>query len=141
MLFDLMEQDQAGVTLSETIDFPEITVEMYEDGEHEEVLNDWLSKQDGNTFSTSYFFQNGREFDGPPLVGMEELNILYKFCHNQVDDRTFTRLMLKRYSDENYIKPLWEDFRKNPIMFITSRREIELLQNINVEMTKLNYRG
>ena len=61
MQFDLMESDQTGVFHSKTVSFPEITIEMYENDEYREVLNEWLKREDLNSFSTSFFFQKAQE--------------------------------------------------------------------------------
>ena len=62
-MYDLMESDQLGVNLYKTVYFPDITMDMYEDGLDQEVLEGWLKEEDLDSFSTHFFFQNPREGD------------------------------------------------------------------------------
>ena len=71
----------------------------------------------------------------------QDLNILVKYCSNQINAHKFVELMLPIYNDENYIMNLWPQFRDNVCMFIVSRNEIELFNNIHFEMNKINYTG
>ena len=61
MEYDLMESDQLGVNLYETVDFPDISMDMHENGLDEQVLDRWLKEKDMDSFSTHFFFQNPRE--------------------------------------------------------------------------------
>jgi len=70
----------------------------------------------------------------------EDLNILQKYCDNRLDYEGFRRAT--GYSETGgYAEERWNDFGKNPIRFITSRSEKDLLQYIvrKIEITK--YKG
>ena len=73
-------------------------------------------------------------------ISFENLNILQKFCDNQMNYEQFARAT--GYSEAGgYAEGRWSDFTKNPIRFITSRAEKDLLQYIvrKIEITK--YKG
>ena len=74
-------------------------------------------------------------------MDFKELNILVKYCSNQVNYNKFLELMMERYNDENYISGLWVQFRDNPTMFMVSRSETELFDNIQKQIKITNYKG
>ena len=79
MLYDLMESDQLGVTLYKTVDFPEVTLDMHEDGLDDQVLEEWLDMEDMDSLTTHFFFQNPREEDFKELAfSYDELRERFK---------------------------------------------------------------
>lgn len=142
MLYDLMESDQTGVTLHTVVDFPDITLEMHEDGEDEEVLTRWLTVEDMNSFSTSYFFQNPRESDPTLVLDYNELMVFYKFCVNRVTYDRFKDMMMEVYpGSEKYVEDKWPSFRDNPIGFIIGRSEKDVFNLIVASINELKYKG
>jgi hypothetical protein len=75
------------------------------------------------------------------IIDFNSLNLFVKYCSNRIDIDKFIELMLKKHQSKHYIENLWNDFVKNPLMFITSRNETELFDNIQKEIIKLNYKG
>jgi len=71
----------------------------------------------------------------------QELDRIVKYCSNQINADKFVELMLPKYNNETYIMNLWPQFRDNSIMFIISRTETELFDNIIKEIKKINYQG
>ena len=74
-------------------------------------------------------------------IKFDDLDVLVKFISNRVDYSTFEKYMLERYSDVNYISPLWTSFRDNPLMFIVGRSEVFLLDAILKDIENRNYKG
>lgn len=70
-----------------------------------------------------------------------ELNVLEKYFFNKVNYDKFLEAMNTVYMDESYIEPLWEDFRPNPVRFLTSRSEEEIFQWFLNDIEKMNYKG
>lgn len=142
MIYDLMESDQTGVTVSRIIDFPEITMEMYEDGEDTEVLEKWLLVEDLNSFSTSYFFQNPRESDPSLVLDYQDMMVFYKFCVNRVTYDLFKDMMMGLYpGSEKYVEDKWPSFRNDPMGFIVGRGEKDMFSLIVGSINELNYKG
>lgn len=75
------------------------------------------------------------------MIDFNELNILQKYCDNQVNKDKFKELMMPKYNNEDYIDDKWISFKNNPIQFITSRRETELLDNILLYIKTTKYNG
>jgi len=73
-------------------------------------------------------------------MNFDDLNILQKFCDNRMDYQQFKEAT--GYSDlGSYAQDIWDDFSKNPIRFITSRSERDLLQYILNKIESTNYKG
>jgi len=140
MKFDLMESDQTGVHKYKTIDFSEITEEVYDDDEHTDILNEWLHAEDLNSFTSTYFFQ--KHVPKTYYMSMIDLTIFYKFCVNRMNYDLFRKMMLikddyvEKYMEEKYI-----EFRGDPIRFIVSREDHEILRMINYEISESDYKG
>ena len=71
-------------------------------------------------------------------MNFKELNILQKFCDNRVDLNMF--LEATQYA-KNYGEVQFNDFRKNPIGYITSRGEESLFEHIQIEIETAGYKG
>lgn len=74
-------------------------------------------------------------------MNFQELNILQKYFYNKVNYIEFEKAMLTVYNDTNYIDNLWEDFKKNPIKFLTSRNEEDVFNYFVEQIKKTNYNG
>jgi len=71
-------------------------------------------------------------------MNFKELNILQKFCDNRVDLNMF--LEATQYS-ATYGEVQFNDFRRNPISYITSRAEERLFKYIQIEIETAGYKG
>ncbi len=74
-------------------------------------------------------------------IKFDELNVLQKYFHNRVGYTEFLEAMSTVYGDENYISPLWLDFKKNPILFLTSRTEVNVFQFFIDKIKSTGYKG
>ena len=142
MLFDLMVRDATGTYLHKVVEFKKITLDMYEDDEHLDILDEWLHEEDLNCFSSVYFFQNGREFDPPLAIEFNELDVFYKFCVNRVTYDMYLTMMNSIYpGPSKYVEDLWGAFIINPIGFIVGRREVQLFDMIIGLINESDYKG
>ena len=60
MIYDLMESDAVGINKVAEISFAEITTAMVEEEDDAEVTDAWLKKEDLDSFSSHFYFQNPR---------------------------------------------------------------------------------
>lgn len=74
-------------------------------------------------------------------IDFKELNTLQKYFHNQVGYVEFLEAMLTVYDHENYIEPLWSEFTRNPISFLTSRNDEKVFQYFIDKIETTNYKG
>lgn len=74
-------------------------------------------------------------------IKFEDINILEKYFFNQVGYTKFYNAMKTVYNDKSYIEPLWDDFRKNPIRFLTSRSEKVVFEWFLDDIEKMSYKG
>ena len=74
-------------------------------------------------------------------VDFEDLEVLYKYCVNRIGYDDFKDMMLEVYpGPESYVKGKWPIFRDDPLGFIVSRCETDLLASIYSRMPN-DYRG
>jgi hypothetical protein len=74
-------------------------------------------------------------------LDFNELQIFQKFLYNRVDYQLFLEAMKTVYDDENYIKPLWDEFTKGHIKFLTSRNEVQVFNYFISLINEMDYKG
>lgn len=68
-------------------------------------------------------------------VVFRDLEVLYKYCVNRISYNDFRDMMMEIYpGSEDYVKGKWPIFRDDPLGFIVSRSETELLASIYDKM-------
>jgi len=70
---------------------------------------------------------------------MQQLNILQKFCDNQINFSDF--INAKEIIDDDYALQKWKRFQMNPLKFITSYSDIKLYKWIIDQIDLRNYKG
>jgi len=72
----------------------------------------------------------------------DRLNILSKFCYNRINEDRFFEYMEQMYScTRSYSDSKYPAFRDHPLLFITSRGERKILELIERDIQKENYKG
>jgi len=73
-------------------------------------------------------------------IKYEDLRVLILFCLNRVDFNKFKELDARNFEDNYYIT-LFQEFTGNPLNYIVTRGESQLLENITKEIIKTDYKG
>jgi len=73
-------------------------------------------------------------------INYEDLRVLTLYCLNRVDFDKFKELDDRNFEDNYYIT-LFQEFTGNPLNYIVTRGEKQLLENITKEIIKTDYKG
>ncbi len=74
-------------------------------------------------------------------ISFKDLCILQKYFYNRVNYNVFLEAMMTVYNDEDYIKPLWTQFRDNGVGFLVGRNEDKVFEYFINQIETTNYKG